>query len=170
VDVVHSFWVPQLAGKTDTIPGQTNHMWITANQPGVYNGQCSEFCGIEHALMRLKVVALSKSDFDTWVTSQQQPPPAPRTDLEAQGQKLVLTGVCSSCHAIDGTQAKGIVGPNLTHLFSRDNFAGASFPINDANLSAWLKDSQSMKPGNLMTVHVNDQDLPAIMAFLKTLK
>jgi cytochrome c oxidase subunit 2 len=171
VDVIHSFWVPQLAGKTDVVPGQTNHMWITASQTGTYDGQCSEFCGIEHALMRAKVIVVSQADFQAWVKQQQTPPPAPQTALEIQGQKLVETGVCAACHTIDGSPAKGTVGPNLTHLYSRGSFAGASFPLTDANIADWLQNAKTMKPGNDMSnIHVSNQDLPAIMAFLKTLK
>jgi len=170
MDVVHSFWVPELAGKTDVVPGQTNRMWLTADHPGTFEGQCAEFCGIEHALMRMRIIAVSGADFETWVKGQQNPPPAPQSDLEIQGQKLVVAGVCAACHTIDGTTMKGKVGPNLTHLFSRDTFAGAVFPLNDANLSAWLKDTQAMKPGNLMAIKVPDSQIQAILAYLKTLK
>ncbi len=171
VDVIHSFWVPQLTGKTDVVPGQTNHMWINASQTGTFDGQCSEFCGIEHALMRARVVVLSKADYLAWVQNQQSPPPAPQTALEQQGQKLVESGVCAACHTINGSPAKGTVGPNLTHLYSRGTFAGATFPLTDANIASWLQNARTMKPGNDMSgIHVSDQDLPAIMAFLKTLK
>jgi len=169
-DVVHSFWIPQLAGKTDAVPGQVNHMWINANHPGTFEGQCSEFCGIEHALMRERVVSVSQADFQAWVTQQQSLPASPQTDLEKQGQKLVADGVCAACHTINGTNAKAKIGPNLTHLFSRDTFAGASFPLTDTNLTSWLKDNQTMKPGNLMAVNVPDTQLGAILAYLKTLK
>jgi cytochrome c oxidase subunit 2 len=170
VDVVHSFWVPQLAGKTDVVPGQVNTMWVMARQPGVYDGQCAEFCGIEHALMRFKVVSLDKAGFDAWVANQKLGAPAPQTDFQNQGQKLVAEGACGGCHTINGTTAKGIVGPNLTHLFSRSTFAGGSYVLNDANLTSWLKDTQSLKPGNLMTYHVPDAQIPAVLAYLKTLK
>ncbi len=171
VDVIHSFWVPQLTGKTDVVPGQTNHMWINASQTGTFDGQCSEFCGIEHALMRARVVVLSKADYLAWVQNQQSPPPAPQTALEQQGQKLVESGVCAACHTINGSPAKGTVGPNLTHLYSRGTFAGATFPLIDANIASWLQNNASMKPGNDMSnIHVSATDLPAIMAFLKTLK
>ena len=169
-DVVHSFWVPQLAGKTDAVPGQPNKMWITADQPGTYEGQCSEFCGIEHALMRQKVIVLSQADFQAWVARQQQPAAAPQTDLETQGQKLVASGVCAACHTIDGTTAKGKIGPNLTHLYSRSTFAGAAFPLNDTNLTSWLRSTQSMKPGNLMAITVPEAQVAQIIAYLKTLK
>lgn len=171
VDVIHSFWVPQLAGKTDVIPGQHNAMWIMASQPGDYNGQCAEFCGIEHALMRFKVVAVDKATFDQWVANQQKPAATPTTELALQGQKLVVNGACAGCHTIDGTAANtGKVGPNLTHLFSRSTFAGGTYPLNDANLTAWLTNTQSLKPGNLMTIHIPANEIPAILAYLNTLK
>lgn len=169
-DVMHSFWVPQLAGKTDAIPGQVNKMWITADQPGTYEGQCSEFCGVEHALMRERVIVLSQSDFQAWVANQQQLPPAPQTDAEVQGMKLVTAGVCAACHTVDGTAAKGKVGPNLTHLFSRSTFAGAAFPLNDANLTQWMTSNRIMKPGNLMGISVPTSQIADILAYLKTLK
>ncbi len=170
VDVIHSFWIPELAGKTDVIPGQTNHMWIMADHPGTYDGQCAEFCGTEHALMRMKINAVTEADYQAWLTRMQAPAAQPQTDLETQGQKLVVSGACSACHTIDGTTMKGKVGPNLTHLFSRSSFAGAAFPLDDANLTAWLKDPQAMKPGNLMKIKVPDSQIQAILAFLKTLK
>jgi cytochrome c oxidase subunit 2 len=170
VDVIHSFWIPQLAGKTDAVPGQINRMWISADQPGTFDGQCSEFCGIEHALMRERVVAVSPADFQAWVTQQQAVPAAPQTDLAVQGAKLVTGGACAACHTITGTNAKGKVGPNLTHLFSRSTFAGASFPLNDANLTAWLTSNQAMKPGNLMAITVPSSQISAVLAYLKTLK
>lgn len=170
LDVIHSFWVPQLAGKTDVIPGQVNTMWLTAKQTGVFNGQCAEFCGLEHALMRFKVVVMDKPSYDQWVANQTKPAAAPQTDLAIQGQKLVVNGACAACHTIAGTTANGMVGPNLSHLYSRTTFAGGAYPLNDANLTAWLKDTQSLKPGNLMTIHVPDAQLQAVLAYLKTLK
>jgi cytochrome c oxidase subunit 2 len=169
-DVVHSFWVPELAGKTDVVPGQTNHMWLTADHAGTFAGQCAEFCGIEHALMRMNIVAVSEADFEAWVKNQKTPAAAPQTALEIQGQKLVVGGACAACHTIDGTTMKGKIGPNLSHLYSRSTFAGAVFPLNDTNLSAWLKDTQAMKPGNLMKIQLPDSQIPAILAYLKTLK
>jgi cytochrome c oxidase subunit 2 len=169
-DVVHSFWVTDLAGKTDVVPGQTNHMWIEADNPGTYEGQCAEFCGIEHALMRMKVVAVSEADFEAWVQAQQAPPPPPQSDLELQGQKLVVSGVCAACHTIDGTTMKGKIGPNLTHLWSRSTFAGGVFPMDMGYMTSWVKDAQAMKPGNLMAIKTPDQQLLAILAYLATLR
>jgi cytochrome c oxidase subunit II len=170
-DVIHSFWVPQLSGKTDVVPGQTNHTWLNVPGVGIYAGQCSEFCGIEHANMRFNVVVQSAADFQTWVTNQQQPAPAPQTDLEKAGAQIVTQGVCAACHTIDGTAAKAVVGPNLTHLYSRGIFAGGIAALTDANVKAWVMDSAAMKPGSLMaSVHVSQQDIDKVMAYLKTLK
>ncbi|HEY3343823.1 MAG TPA: cytochrome c oxidase subunit II [Anaerolineaceae bacterium] len=171
VDVDHSFWVPELSGKTDVIPGQNNTMWLTTDKIGTYDGQCDEFCGTEHALMRFKVVVDSKADFTTWVAAMQKPPAAPTTALAIQGQQLVTQGVCQGCHTIDGTNMKGTVGPNLTHLHSRNTMAGASFPLDDQYMVPWLQNSEAMKPGNLMSgIHVSDQDVLPILAYLATLK
>jgi len=116
------------------------------------------------------VIAVSPANFQAWVKNQQANPPAPQTDLEQQGAKLVTTGVCAACHTINGTNAKGKVGPNLTHLFSRSTFAGASFTVNLVNMRAWLTSNTTMKPGNLMAIRVPDSQLEAILAYLNTLK
>lgn len=170
VDVIHSFWVPQLAGKTDVIPGQVNHMWLRSDQVGTYDGQCAEFCGAEHALMRFHVVVDSPTDFQAWVAGQQRPVPAAQTDQEQRGQDIVLRGPCIACHTIDGTSAQGTLGPNLTHLSSRSTFAGGAFSLTDANLRQWLKDPQAMKPGNDMVVALSDPDIEAVIAYLKLLR
>lgn len=170
VDVIHSFWAPQLSGKTDAIPGQINHMWMHAEKPGTFTGQCSEFCGTEHAMMRLVVVAESPDDFDAWVKSQQQPAAQPQSAQEQAGYK-VLTTTCSSCHSLDPNEPRqDMTGPNLTHLYSRKVFAGASFPLNDANIRLWVKDTQAMKPGNDMNINLPAADLDAVIAYLQLLK
>jgi cytochrome c oxidase subunit 2 len=169
VDVIHSFWVPQLTGKTDVIPGQTNHMWITADHPGVFIGQCAEFCGTEHALMRLKVVVDSQKDFDTWVANQQKPAPEPQTEDQKAGYKLV-TSLCASCHSLNPAEPEMKTGPNLTHLFSRSEFAGATYDLTEGNLRSWLKDTQAMKPGNDMNLKLDPQEIDQALAYLKLLK
>jgi cytochrome c oxidase subunit 2 len=170
-DVVHSFWVPALAGKTDTIPGVTNHMWLRGDEIGVYPGQCAEYCGLNHATMRFKVFVDSPADFDSWVKDQQQPPPEPQTDLQKQGHNLVVHGMCMGCHTIGNHTAPDPIGPNLTHLASRTTFAGASFDLTDSNLRQWIEDSNAMKPGNLMAdIHVAPKDTDAVIAYLSTLK
>ncbi len=170
VDVIHSFWVPQLAGKTDVIPGHVNHAWFQASQTGTFHGQCAEFCGTEHALMRFDVVVQTSDQFQAWVT-QQQAPVATMTGAAAQGEQLFLNGACIACHTINGTKAQGKVGPNLTHLASRSLFAGASFDNNAANLKRWLSDPPAMKPGTQMpNLHLSQSDIDALVAFLTSLK
>lgn len=170
VDVIHSFWVPQLSGKTDVIPGQHNTMWLVGNQVGTFLGQCAEFCGTEHAMMRFRVVVESRADFDAWVANQQKPAYQPQTDQEKAGYAEV-TGACGACHNIDPSAINtDKVGPNLTHLFSRTTFAGGTFDLNEQNLRRWLKDTQAMKPGNDMQISVPSTQMDEIVAYLKQLK
>jgi len=169
VDVIHSFWVPQLTGKTDVIPGQTNHMWITSNQVGEFLGQCTEFCGTEHAMMRIKAIVQSQADFDAWVANQQKLTPQPQTAQEQAGYTLVTT-VCASCHSINPAEPDNKTGPNLTHLLSRSVFAGGTYDLNEANLRNWLKDTQAMKPGNDMNVTLSPTQIDQLVAYLELLK
>jgi cytochrome c oxidase subunit 2 len=170
VDVIHSFWVPQLAGKTDVIPGHINHTWFKADQLGTFHGQCAEFCGEEHALMQFQVVVQSPDQFQTWV-AQQQAPAAAMTGDAAKGEQLFLNGACIGCHTVNGTKAAGKVGPNLTHLASRKYFAGNVFENNAANLKKWLTDPPAMKPGTLMpNLHLAPTDIDALVAYLTSLK
>ena len=170
VDVIHSFWVPQLSGKTDVIPGQHNTMWITGNQVGEYLGQCAEFCGTQHALMRFTVIVDSQEDFEAWVTNQQKPAYQPQTEDEQAGYKEV-TGACAACHSIDPSEMETAkIGPNLTHLFSRKTFAGGTYDLNEENLRRWLKDTQEMKSGNDMQITIPPKQIDQIIAYLKNLK
>jgi cytochrome c oxidase subunit 2 len=170
VDVIHSFWVPQLAGKTDVVPGQMNTMWITGDEVGVYLGQCAEFCGTQHALMRLKVFVDSQEDFDAWVANQQKPVYEPQTEAESAGYEVV-TKICATCHLIDpGVSDPEKVGPNLTHLFSRTTFAGGTYDLNEENLGSWLTDTQAMKPGNDMEITLTPEEIDNVMAFLTHLQ
>jgi len=169
VDVIHSFWVPQLSGKTDVVPGQTNHMWLTADQTGVFIGQCAEFCGLEHALMRIKVFVDSQDDFNAWVSNQQKPAVQPQTAEEQAGFEDV-SGVCASCHSLNPAESENKVGPNLAHLFSRSTFAGATYDLTEENLRGWLHDTQLMKPGNIMSIKLAPEEIDRILAYLKLLK
>ncbi|HET6845603.1 MAG TPA: cytochrome c oxidase subunit II [Anaerolineales bacterium] len=170
VDVIHSFWAPQLAGKTDAIPGQSNHMWLRADEPGVFAGQCSEFCGTEHALMRLEVVADTPADFQTWVAHQQEPAAAPQTEQEQAGYKI-LTTTCGTCHSLDPADPRpDLTGPNLAHLYSRRVFAGATFKLTPDNIRLWVQDTQAMKPGNDMNINLRTADLDAVVAYLQLLR
>ncbi len=170
IDVIHSFWVPELGAKIDAIPGVVNHTWYKATKVGRYNGQCSEFCGIEHALMRMQVVVDTPDQFQAWVKDQQAPIPAMTGDAAA-GEKAFMTMPCGACHTIQGTQAKGKVGPDLTHFASRTTFAGASQVTNPDNLRAWLQDPQAVKPGNLMpNLHIPTDVINTLIPFLESLK
>jgi cytochrome c oxidase subunit II len=169
-DVIHSFWVPQLTGKTDTIPGQTNVSWLEARDAGRYLGQCTEYCGWQHAHMRLEVVAESRSDFERWRAQQLQPAPAPDTAAQARGRDLVVYR-CGLCHKVRGTDAGSVVGPDLTHLESRRTIAAGTLANQPGNLAAWIEDAQAIKPGNLMPNQgLSAQQLQDVVAYLESLK
>lgn len=148
-DVIHSFWIPQLAGKTDLIPGQINETWLHADREGVYRGQCGEFCGKQHAHMALLVIAEPQEKFDRWRNGQLQSTPA-ATGLEAKHDEQAFVQKCGACHAVRGTTANGVYGPNLSHLASRTTIAAGALPNTQNNLSAWIADPQKFKPGSLM--------------------
>jgi cytochrome c oxidase subunit 2 len=169
VDVIHSFWVPQLTGKTDAIPGQTNHMWLTADSPGLFTGQCTEFCGVEHAMMRIHAVVDTQAGFSAWVANQQKAAREPLTVSQRFGHQIV-TSVCATCHSLDPAEPQPKVGPNLAHLFSRSTFAGATYDLNEENLRSWLQDTQAMKPGNGMDLKLSSYQIHDLLAYLTTLK
>jgi cytochrome c oxidase subunit II len=170
-DVIHSLWVPSLAGKQDLIPGRQNDITIVPKSTGLFRGQCAEFCGTEHAHMALVVVVESYPDFIKWWSHQLQPAPAPRTPLTLAGYKYVTSGPCSSCHNIGGTSASGQVAPDLTHLASRRSLAAGTLPMSTGNLYGWVEDPQSLKPGNRMpTIGLEPDQLHAVVAYLETLK
>lgn len=171
-DVIHSFWVPQLAGKTDVIPGQTNVTWLETDQPGLYRGQCAEYCGVQHAHMALDVVASTPSDFQAWYADQLQA--AAAADAKS---KLVAAGAadflvkCGICHAVRGTAAAGRLGPDLSHLMTRHGIAADTLPNATGYLAAWISDPQGIKPGSSMPrPEISPGQLQAILAFLETLK
>ncbi|MDQ4133368.1 MAG: cytochrome c oxidase subunit II [Actinomycetota bacterium] len=170
-DVIHSFWVPKLAGKTDVVPGRTNHMSIEADKPGTYLGQCVEFCGISHANMRLQAIAHTPSDFNNWVREQQTAATAPpEGSPAADGLSLWNAKGCGGCHTVEGV-SKGNVGPNLTHLYSREVFAGSLFALNDENLRKWLANPPKEKPGSLMPdLNLSPEEITSLIAYLKTLQ
>ena len=167
VDVIHSFWVPELGPKMDMVPGTTNHLRLFARRTGSYDGQCAEFCGVEHAWMRIRVIVQSQSDFDTWLAAQR----LPASVKGGEGERVFLSNVCVNCHAIAGTPAAGAAGPDLTHVASRATI-GAGVLANDvAHMRAWLADPQRYKPGSLMPrVPLSDADLDALAAYLGALK
>ena len=171
-DVIHSFWVPELHGKIDLIPGQTNTFTINADQVGTYRGQCAEFCGVQHAHMAFFVIAQSADDYNAWLNTQTQPGVDPKVgSLEQQGQQAFLGSACVYCHTIRGTNASGRVGPDLTHLGSRQTIAAGILPNNPGNLAGWMINSQSVKPGNHMPpMDLNGDQVQALLAYLATLK
>ena len=165
-DVIHSFWVPALTGKTDTIPGRTNVSWLQADRPGVYRGQCTEFCGEEHAKMALYVVAEPEGRFEAWRLAQLAA--APQSALPGQA---LFEARCGACHTVRGTAAGGIVGPDLTHLMSRSTIASGVLPNDTASLSGWVSNPQALKPGSAMpATNLNGTQLTQVVAYLETLK
>jgi cytochrome c oxidase subunit 2 len=168
-DVVHSFWVPRLAGKTDLIPNHPNTTWINPQQPGLYLGQCASFCGTGHADMLLSVYVQTPADFQRWVKEQEQP--AVNDPSVAAGRALFIAKTCFACHTIRGTIAAGRVGPDLTHLMSRNTIAAGILPNTPANLRKWIHDPAAVKPGTLMPkIDMTPDQLNQIAAYLETLK
>ncbi|MFN8532415.1 MAG: cytochrome c oxidase subunit II [Dehalococcoidia bacterium] len=169
-DVIHSYWVPKLAAKRDAIPGHTNTLWFKTDAIGVYDGQCAEFCSLQHANMRLKVFVQDQATFNQWLQANARPAVQPTGDVQ-QGSQLVLQGTCAGCHTIDGTNARGQTGPNLSHFGSRTTIAGGMLANTPENLDHWLEDPQAIKPGSLMSAKVpNPQERQAIIAYLQSLK
>ena len=168
-DVIHSFWIPKLGGKTDVIPGQTNVTWLQADKPGVYRGECAVFCGAEHARMALLVVAQEPKDFRSWQEAQIEDSKAPATAAAQAGQQVVESQ-CAACHTIRGTSAAGLVGPDLTHLMSRYTLAAGALPNTTGNLAGWIMHPQSIKPGSQMPDQtLSGQQLANVVAYLQTL-
>lgn len=169
-DVIHSFWVPKLTGKTDTIPGQVNFSWIRADRPGLYRGQCTEYCGYQHAHMSLEVIAESRAAFEQWRAAQLSPAPAPSTPDQTRGQHLVEYR-CGLCHQVRGTLAGAISAPDLTHIASRRTIAAGTLLNNPGNLSGWIENPQAVKPGSLMPDQfLSAQELADVRAYLETLQ
>ena len=170
-DVIHSFWVPNLAGKKDLIPGKVNTIWLQADKPGVYRGQCAEYCGLQHAQMALWVVAEPQEQFAAWRQTQTQTSIPPASDSQKRGQQVFLSSTCVMCHAINGTPAGSNIGPNLTHIASRSTIAAATMANTRDHLAQWIKDSQSIKPGNKMPQNnLSDADLQSLIDYLQSLK
>jgi cytochrome c oxidase subunit 2 len=168
-DVVHSFWIPQLNGKTDVIPNRANTMWIEPQRAGVFLGQCAEYCGTQHAHMLLRVVAEPPAEFDAWVAAQRGPS---AVDVDAAaGRQVFERAACVNCHRVDGTAADGTFGPDLTHLMSRATIGAGVAPNTPAVLRAWVEDPDQLKPGALMpAMKLDAQQIDAIVAYLATLK
>jgi cytochrome c oxidase subunit 2 len=166
-DTNHSFWVPRLAGKTDLIPNHPNRTWIDPHEPGLFLGQCAQYCGTQHAKMLLRVYVQPREEFERWVQEQQQP--AQSTVLSA-GRRVFESTACVNCHAVSGTPANGRFGPDLTHLMSRDTIAAGAAPNMDQMLRLWIKNPDAIKPGSKMpAMGLSDQDVEAVAGYLETL-
>ena len=168
-DTDHSFWVPQLAGKTDLIPNRVNGMWIDPQQTGVFLGQCAQYCGTQHAKMLLRVSVDSPEAFAAWINLQKQS--ANRDDKEVTGRLVFETTACVNCHAVGGTNATGRFGPDLTHLMSRSTIAAGAAENTSENLRLWIQNPDAIKPGSRMpAMKLSDADLDALVRYLETLR
>jgi cytochrome c oxidase subunit 2 len=170
-DVIHSFWVPNLQGKRDLIPGYTTAIWLQADRPGVFRGQCAEFCGMQHAHMALDVVAESDRDFEGWLDAMRRSGPDPPDSSAQRGHDVFMRARCAACHAVRGTEAAGQIAPDLTHIATRSTLGAGTLPNTPENLAAWIQDPQRMKPGNQMPANpLPAADLEALVAYLETLR
>jgi cytochrome c oxidase subunit 2 len=171
-DVLHEFWVPKLTRKMSNVPGQPNHIWLQADKPGSYIGQCSEFCGTQHAWMRILVVADEPAQFEEWQRAQLQPAQAASTDVTAKGLAVFQTSTCMNCHAIRGVAGADLrVAPDLTHVGSRKQLASGMIDNTPANMRLWLKSPQHIKPGALMPdFTLTDEQLDQLATYLSSLK
>lgn len=175
VDVVHDFWVPRLSGGEDVIPTRTNYIRMKADEPGVYSGQCKEFCGLSHSRMRVHVIAQSPAEFNEWIAAQQEQAEPPSGGREEEGAEI-FANTCTACHAIDGLESSPeddslLAGPNLTHLASRQTFAAALLENTPANLRRWIDDPPALKPGAKMPdYNLSPEQIDAVVAYLQTLE
>jgi cytochrome c oxidase subunit 2 len=170
-DVIHSFWVPQLNRKIDMIPGQTNRLTLEADRAGVFRGQCSEFCGLQHANMAFRVVAEEPGRFQAWLAAQARPAVRPASARLEEGQQVFLGSACVYCHRIAGTNATGTIGPDLTHLASRRGLAAETTPNSRGYLAGWILDPQHLKPGNKMPgTDLDGGQLQVLLDYLESLR
>ncbi|MBV9111728.1 MAG: cytochrome c oxidase subunit II [Hyphomicrobiales bacterium] len=170
-DVIHSFWVPSLAGKKDLIPGRDNAITFTATRPGVYRGQCAEFCGLQHAHMAFLVIAETPQSFEAWRRSQIAEAASPSNDEEKRGQSVFTVKACAACHTVRGTSASGSLGPDLTHVASRRYIASGLLETTRGSLAAWIADPQTLKPGsNMPSVPLSSDELRDVSAYMASLK
>jgi cytochrome c oxidase subunit 2 len=170
-DVIHSFWVPELAGKLDLIPGVTNQMTLQADRPGIWRGRCAEYCGAQHAHMELEVIAKHPSDFQQWLDWHGQIAIEPNEALAVAGKNSFVQGPCAMCHSIRGTRAGGTAGPDLTHLASRRRLAAGSIPHTPGDLARWIVNTQAIKPGNHMPrLNLAPQERDALVQYLEGLR
>lgn len=171
-DVIHSFWIPKLHGKVDLVPGMTNRIRIRADEPGVFSGECGEFCGAQHANMRLQVIAQRPEEFDRWLQAQRAHAHEPQTAQQKSGEQVFMSSACVLCHTVRGTPALGQVGPDLTHVASRSRIAGGMLPNDRGSLQAWIAHAQTLKPGAQMPdlPNLNGEQLIALADYLQSLE
>ena len=170
-DVIHSFWVPNLTGKKDLIPGHTTALWLQADKAGIYRGQCAEFCGHQHAKMAVLVLAEPRSQFNSWYNSQLQPAAPPTDSMSQAGEKIFMSKGCPLCHTVGGTRAFGRIGPPLTHIASSYTLAAGTLKNTRGNLAGWIVDPQKIKPGVRMPPNdLSGSELQALLSYLETLK
>ncbi|WP_159590972.1 cytochrome c oxidase subunit II [Chelativorans xinjiangense] len=171
-DVIHSFWAPQLGGKLDMIPGRSNVITLEATEPGTSRGQCAEYCGGAHALMAFYVVALPPKDYRAWLSREAADARTPQTEQERLGERLFMTSGCGACHTVRGTEARGVIAPDLTHVGSRRSLAAATLPNDEEAFARWIAENQHIKPENLMPEFdvFTPQQLEALSAYLSSLK
>jgi cytochrome c oxidase subunit 2 len=168
-DTDHSFWIPQLAGKTDLVPGRVNEMWVDPHRVGIYLGQCAQYCGTQHARMLLRVSVDSPEDFAAWAATQKRP--ATVDETVSAGRRVFETTSCINCHAIAGTVANGRFGPDLTHLMSRRTIGSGAAENTHDNLRLWIANPDALKPGSLMPgMKLDDAELDALVRYLETLR
>lgn len=169
-DVIHSFWFPRAGGKRDAIPGDTTHLWMRVDSTGVFPGQCAEFCGASHALMQMRLVVQEPDEFRDWMTRQRSTPPEPTDSLALEGRRIFM-GICSACHTVRGTRARGVIGPDLTHFADRLTLAAGIVENTAENRRRWLEDPGEMKPKNKMEIPaLSDEQIRALEAYLTTLR
>jgi cytochrome c oxidase subunit 2 len=170
-DVIHSFWVPNLHGKRDNIPGYTRPLWIQADRPGIYRGECAEFCGHQHAKMAMQVIAMPQEEFEQWYAGQLQPSQVPSDSIAQAGLQVFLNKPCIVCHSIRGTPARGETAPDLTHLASRRTIAAGTLPNTRGHLGGWVVDPQQIKPGVKMPPSaLSPSELEALLTYLRSLR
>ena len=167
IDVIHDFWVPEIGPKRDAIPGYPTRLWVEANTPGTFLGACAEFCGTQHAWMRLRVIAQPQEEFDAWLQQQATPIGQPASAEAMRGQQIFSSRTCASCHAVQGTARKPDVGPNLAHTGDRKTLGAGVIENTPENLTRWLKNPQAIKPGSLMPdLKLTEDEVAALVAYL----
>jgi len=170
-DVIHSLWVPNLSGKKDLIPGRTATVTFQADRPGIYRGQCAEFCGFQHAFMAFEVIADPPDRYEAWAALQRQEASEPGEGPARRGKEIFLGSTCVMCHAIQGTDANAIRGPDLTHVGGRTTLASGTLPNTDEDMKRWIRNPQQLKPGvNMPASSLADADLQALVTYLRGLK